>query len=63
MDVSTFVFGIALTVLPLIAAGLLTIMVLLERHAEQLVPAPIHAGRAHGRRRPRRRKPGRGRHV
>ena len=63
MDVSTFVFGTALTVLPLIAAGLLATMVLLERRAEQMAGVPAHARRAHGRQRPRHRKPGRSRRV
>jgi hypothetical protein len=45
MDVHTLFFGTILTVLPLVAAGLLTAMVLLERRAE-LTPAPAHAGRA-----------------
>jgi hypothetical protein len=55
MDVSTLVFGTALTVLPLVAAGLLAAMVLLERHTEDLASAPGHAGRGHSR--PRHRKP------
>ena len=59
MDVSTFVLGTALAVLPLIAAGLLATMVLLERRAEQMASAPAHARRAHG----RPRKPGRSRRA
>jgi hypothetical protein len=63
MDVSTFVFGTALTALPLIAAGLLTTMVLLERRAEQMAPAPAQGRRAHARQRPRHRKSGRSRRT
>jgi len=63
MGLSTFVLGTAFTLLPLVAAGLLAAMVLLERR-DELAPAPAQAGRA--RRRPGRaqaghRKPGQGR--
>jgi hypothetical protein len=61
MDVSTFVFGTALTVLPLVAAGLLATMVLLERRGEHLAAAPVQAGRGRGKARLRQRKPGRAR--
>ena len=44
MDAYTLFFGTILTVLPLVAAGLLTTMVLLERRAE-LTPAPARASR------------------
>jgi hypothetical protein len=63
MDVSTFVFGAALTVLPLVAAGLLAAMVVLERRAERLAPASAHAGVAQSRPRRRRRKSGRSRQA
>jgi hypothetical protein len=63
MDISTFAFGAALTVLPLVAAGLLVAMVLLERHVEHLAPAPAHAGSTGGRPRRRHRKPGRSRRA
>lgn len=59
MDVSTFVFGTALTVLPLVAAGLLATLVLLERRGEPLAPAPAQDGRGRGK--ARQRKPGRAR--
>jgi hypothetical protein len=63
MDVSTFVFGTALTVLPLVVAGLLAAMVVLERRAERLASASAHAGGAQGRPRGRHRKPGRSRRA
>jgi hypothetical protein len=44
MDLHAFFFGTVLTVLPLVAAGLLTAMVCLERRAE-LTSGPGHAGR------------------
>jgi hypothetical protein len=59
MGLSTLVLGTALTVLPLVAAGLLAAMVLLEREDERLVAAPADAGRKTGRPRYRHRKPGR----
>jgi hypothetical protein len=55
MDAYTLFFGTVLAVLPLVAAGLLTAMVLLERRAE-LTPAPAHAGRAAKRTRQARRR-------
>jgi hypothetical protein len=58
MDLSFLVFGTALMVLPLMAAGLLATMVLLEWRAERLAAAPVLTQRAHGRQRPRC-KPGR----
>jgi hypothetical protein len=59
MDLSILVFGTALTLLPLMAAGLLATMVLVERRAERLAAAPVLVQRAHGRPRTRCRKPGR----
>ena len=59
MDLSILVFGTALTLLPLMAAGLLATMVLLEWRAERLAAAPVLVQRAHGRQRTRRCKPGR----
>jgi hypothetical protein len=52
MDVPTLVFGTALTLLPLIAAGLLAAMVLLERPSEELsaLPEELSARPAHGER-------------
>jgi hypothetical protein len=61
MGVSTFVLGTAFTVLPLVAAGLLAALVMLERRGERLAPAPPHAGRTHGRARARHRNPARAR--
>jgi hypothetical protein len=63
MDLSTFLFGTALTILPLVAAGLLAAMVMLERSAERLSPTPAHAGGAPGRQRRRHRRPGRSRRA
>lgn len=59
MGLSTLVLGTAITVLPLMAAGLLAAMVLLERRAEP--PSPAHAGRASGRLRARQGRPTNGR--
>ena len=52
MDVYTLFFGTVLTVMPLVAAGLLAAIVLVERRAE-LIPPHTHAGRAHAARRGR----------
>lgn len=56
MDLSTFIFGAALTVLPLIAAGLLAAMVAMERRAERLAVATGPAGHVQGRHHARHRK-------
>ncbi|HXE87061.1 MAG TPA: hypothetical protein VN524_09730 [Hyphomicrobiaceae bacterium] len=53
MALSILVLGTALTVLPLVAAGLMAAMVLLERREEQLAAAPAAGGRAPGRQRQR----------
>ncbi|MFZ1105346.1 MAG: hypothetical protein WAN86_21255 [Hyphomicrobiaceae bacterium] len=52
MDFSTLLLCAALTILPLIGAGLLAVMVLLER-PEPLTPATAN-GASEARRRPRR---------
>jgi len=59
MGLSTFVLGTAFTVLPLVAAGLLAALVLLERHADPLTPASAGTGRGLGQAR-RQRRPGQG---
>jgi hypothetical protein len=57
---STLLLGTVLTVLPLVAAGLLAAMVLLERQADaQLGPAPAYAGRGRAAARSRQRRRGR----
>jgi hypothetical protein len=45
MGLSAVILGTALTVLPLVAAGLLAAMVLLERSEDQLAAAPARRRR------------------
>jgi hypothetical protein len=54
MDLSTLAFGAMITVLPLVGAGLLAAMIMLERPSGQLVPAASGAGRGRGNARARR---------
>jgi hypothetical protein len=64
MGLSTFVLGTAFTILPLVAAGLLAAMVLLERRDDRLATAQAgRAGRRAGRAHARHRKPGQGRRA
>jgi hypothetical protein len=66
MDFSTLLLGTMLAVLALAGAGLLTVMVVLERPGPELEPAPALAGGGsapdkHNKARRRRRRPAGGR--